>query len=340
LLFKKGEIVVEIKIENAILHILDSTGELPVFSQEIIHLDDEKIYNFVLGHIEKMFVDQGVKTGKVSENSKIPYLIKKIEDNFIDGSISIAEDLYKIMKQYLDIPSGDLLIVEVKYENYEYIAILKFNYKEGYTHYVDYGHNGTLNKIVINKVMFPSELQKNMEAVVINKNDLSLRVLEKDYSIDGIKMSYFSTMFLECDLDLSIKESIKVIRNVAKEITKEYYDDDFNKVAEIKEAIYDTLDSGVIEIENVANSIFRNNPEIKREYMDRVEGAGVPMAVDLEGKKPEKKLTVHKLKMDNGISLDIPVEIYRDRDIIEFVNNPDGTISIMIKNISNMKQGI
>lgn len=330
----------EIKIENAILHILDSTGELPVFSQEIIHLDDEKIYNFVLGHIEKMFVDQGVKTGKVSENSKIPYLIKKIEDNFIDGSISIAEDLYKIMKQYLDIPSGDLLIVEVKYENYEYIAILKFNYKEGYTHYVDYGHNGTLNKIVINKVMFPSELQKNMEAVVINKNDLSLRVLEKDYSIDGIKMSYFSTMFLECDLDLSIKESIKVIRNVAKEITKEYYDDDFNKVAEIKEAIYDTLDSGVIEIENVANSIFRNNPEIKREYMDRVEGAGVPMAVDLEGKKPEKKLTVHKLKMDNGISLDIPVEIYRDRDIIEFVNNPDGTISIMIKNISNMKQGI
>lgn len=330
----------EIKIDNAILHILDSTGELPVFSQEMIHLDDEKIYNFVLGHIEKMFVDQGVKTGKVSENSKIPSLIKKIEDNFIDGSIFIAEDLYKIMKQYLDIPSGDLLIAEVKYENYEYIAIIKFNYKEGYTHYVDYGHNGTLNKIVINKVMFPSELQKNMEAVVINKNDLSMRVLEKDYSIDGIKMSYFSTMFLECDLDLSIKESIKVIRNVAKEITKEYYDDDFNKVAEIKEAIYDTLDSGVIEIENVANSIFRNNPEIKREYMDRVEGAGVPRAVDLEGKKPEKKLTVHKLKMDNGISLDIPVEIYRDRDIIEFVNNPDGTISIMIKNISNMKQGI
>jgi len=44
--------------------------------------------------------------------------------------------------------------------------------------------------------------------------------------------------------------------------------------------------------------------------------------------------------MDNGIALDVPVEIYRDKDIIEFVNNPDGTISIMIKNISNMKQGI
>ena len=330
----------EIKIENAILHILDSTGELPVFSQEKIHLDDEKIYNFVLGHIEKMFVDQGVKAGKVSENSKIATLIKDVDDNFIDGSISIAEDLYKIMKQYLDIPSGDLLVAEVKCEEEEYIAIIKFNYKEGYTHYVDYGDNGTLNKIVINKVMFPSELQKNMEATVINKKDLSLRVLEKDYSVDGIKMSYFSTMFLECNLDLSIKESIKVIRNVAKEITKEYYDDDFNKVAEIKEAIYDTLDSGVIEIENVANSVFRNNPEIKREYLDRVEGAGVPKAVDLEGKKPEKKLTVHKLKMDNGISLDIPVEIYRDKDIIEFVNNPDGTISIMIKNISNMKQGV
>jgi len=73
--------------------------------------------------------------------------------------------------------------------------------------------------------------------------------------------------------------------------------------------------------------------------MERVEEAGVNKVVDLEGKKPEKKLTVHKIKMDNGIQLDIPVDIYRDRNIIEFVNNPDGTISIIIKNISKIKQG-
>lgn len=146
-------------------------------------------------------------------------------------------------------------------------------------------------------------------------------------------------MFLECTTDLSIKESIKVIREVAKDITKRYYDDDFNKVSAIKEAIYDNLDNGSIEVENVANAIFRNSPDIKKEYIERVEDAGVNKVVDLEGKKPEKKLTVHKIKMDNGIQLDIPVDIYRDKNIIEFMNNPDGTISIMIKNISKIRQG-
>lgn len=330
----------DIRIENAILHILDSNAELPVFSQQKLNLDDEKVYDFVSKHIERIFVDQAVKTGKIEENSLIASLIKNVNEDFIDGSISIAEKLYEIMRQYLEIPSGDLLIAKVNFEELDYIAIIKFNYREGYTHYVDYGDNGTLNKIVINKVMFPSELQRNIEATTINLKDLSLRVLEKEYDIEGIKRSYFSKMFLGCDTDLSIKESIRVIRNVAKEITKEYYDDDFDKVSAIKEAIHHNIDVGTIEVENVANAMFRNNPEIRKEYMDRVEEAGVAKIVDLEGKKPEKKLSVHKLKMDNGISLDIPVDIYRDKNIIEFVNNPDGTISIMIKNISKMKQGV
>ena len=330
----------DIRIDDAILHILDSNAELPVFSQQKLNLDDDKVYEFVSKHIERIFVDQNVKTGKIEEHSSILSLINGIDENFVEGSISIAENLYKIMSQYLDIPSGDLLVARVNFEDANHLAIIKFNYREGYTHYVDYGDQGTLNKIVVNKVMFPSELQRNIEAATINLMDLSLRVLEREYTIEGQKRLYFSSMFLACDTDLSIKESIRVIRNVAKDITKEYYDDDFDKVSAIKEAIYENLDSGVIEIENVANSIFSNNPEIKREYLDRVEKAGVSNVVDLEGKAPEKKLSIHKLKMNNGISLDIPVDIYRDKDIIEFVNNPDGTISILIKNISEMKQGV
>ncbi|WP_333638454.1 nucleoid-associated protein [Tissierella praeacuta] len=329
----------EIKINGAILHILDSTTGLPVYSQENLGLEDEKVQEFIGKHIERIFNDQAVKSGKFVEDSAIKDLIRNINEDFIDTSISIAEKLYELMLRYLEIPSGDLLMASLNIETHSYLIIIKFNYKEGYTHYVDYGDSGTSNKIVVNKVMFPSETQKNIEAALINLGDLSLKIFEREYDIEGEKTLYFSKMFLGCDTDLSIKESIKVIREVAKDITKRYYDDDFNKVSEIKEAIYDNLDSGSIEVENVANAMFRNNPNIKKEYMERVEEAGVNKVVDLEGKKPEKKLTVHKIKMDNGIQLDIPVDIYRDRNIIEFVNNPDGTISIIIKNISKIKQG-
>ncbi len=36
-------------------------------------------------------------------------------------------------------------------------------------------------------------------------------------------------------------------------------------------------------------------------------------------------------KMDNGIELIVPLDVYRNGDLIEFVNNPDGTVSIMLK---------
>ncbi len=329
----------EIGINNAILHILDSTALLPVYSQQNLELEDEKVQEFIGRHIERIFNDQSVKAGRFNENSHIIEFLKNIDKDFTDVSISIAEKLYEIMLKYTEIPSGDLLIASLDMEGHHYLIIIKFNYKEGYTHYVDYGDSGTLNKIVVNKVMFPSETQRNIEAALINLEDLSIKVFEREYDIEGEKILYFSKMFLNCDTELSIKESIKVIREVAKDMTKQYYDDDFEKVSEIKEAIYDNLDSGIIEVENVAEKIFRNNIEVKREYIERIEDAGVNKVVDLEGKKPEKKLTVHKIKMDNGIQLDVPVDIYRDKNIIEFINNPDGTISIIIKNISKIKQG-
>ncbi|MCZ1331056.1 nucleoid-associated protein, partial [Enterococcus faecium] len=38
----------------------------------------------------------------------------------------------------------------------------------------------------------------------------------------------------------------------------------------------------------------------------------------------------------NGIELIVPVDVYRNPDLIEFVNNPDGTISVMIKNVDEV----
>lgn len=327
------------RIDDAILHILDSTASVPVLSREKLDLTHEKVYEYIERHIGRLLEDQSVKAGEFSEASTVKELVTKIDDDFIEGSIQIAENMYKLMLKYPEIPSGDLLIASLNIDEENYLAIIKFNYREGYTHYVDYGDNGTKNKIVVNRVMFPSEGQRNIEGALINLEDLSLKVFEKEYSIEGGKILYFSDIFLRCTTDLSIKESIKIIDKVAKDFAKEYYNDDFEKVSQIKEAIYENLDEGTIEVEEVAAAIFSTNPEIKKEYIETVMNAGVGQTVDLEGKRPEKRLGIHKFKTDSGIKLDIPIDIYKNNDIIEFFNNPDGTISIMIKNINNIKQG-
>jgi hypothetical protein len=33
----------------------------------------------------------------------------------------------------------------------------------------------------------------------------------------------------------------------------------------------------------------------------------------------------------------LPLELYKDPDVVEFINNPDGTTSVIIKNIEKIK---
>lgn len=49
------------------------------------------------------------------------------------------------------------------------------------------------------------------------------------------------------------------------------------------------------------------------------------------------KLQRQKLKLDNGIEITIPLDLFYDPDVIELSNNPDGTISVTIKNIESIK---
>ena len=54
-------------------------------------------------------------------------------------------------------------------------------------------------------------------------------------------------------------------------------------------------------------------------------------------KLAEKKFSMQKIKTDSGIEVKFPLEFANRRDKIEFINNPDGTVSILIKNVEKLQ---
>lgn len=46
-----------------------------------------------------------------------------------------------------------------------------------------------------------------------------------------------------------------------------------------------------------------------------------------------KRLEKQSVKSSGGVEIKIPADLYQDRNAVEFINNPDGTISLLIKNI-------
>ncbi|MGQ7742407.1 nucleoid-associated protein, partial [Streptococcus suis] len=50
-----------------------------------------------------------------------------------------------------------------------------------------------------------------------------------------------------------------------------------------------------------------------------------------------KKFENQKLSLSNGIELIVPNAIYEDAESVEFIQNDNGTYSILIKNIEDIK---
>ena len=324
----------DIILRKAILHILDSASAMPIFSQKELDRQDEDIENFITAHVSKIYSNLSAKEAKLLESSKMKQIIEDNFDDFNELSVKISNKLFSLMKAHADIPGADLLIALVDIESEPCLAVIKYNYKKGYTHHVEYDDSGVSNKLMVHSGILASETQKVDEAALIMLDTNKAFVLEKPFLIDGEKELYFSKLFLNTTTGLSKKESMQTISDAALEIAEKYYDDDFEKPADLKEAIYNDLAyNKEINLSSIAEKVFGDDPKAKTEYLDNLKYAGVKEIIEFEKDNPEKPYSKHKIKTDSGIEINIPMELYKNKETIEFVNNPNGTISIIIKQI-------
>jgi hypothetical protein len=331
----------DINIKSVFLHILDASISLPVLSDTVVDPDGE-IYEFVEKHVSKVLDDSNVKKaqfdGEVNHVRDLCMGVAADEACFPQAGREMANMIFDIMLKNVDIVSGDLLCCALIINNERYIALLKLNYKTGFTHHVSQMEGGTANTIIKHKTLLPAEGQKPDEAILINLESGELKLLEKAYEINGVKEFYLSKYFLNCSSELSDNQKLKIIDKVTKKINKKYYDEDFDKVAKLKNVVSQSIeDNNEVHVEKIAQEMFDTNLAVRDEYIQEIQKAGLTEeSIQIPEKIVEKKFKTHRIKTDTGIEINFPLSYYDNSDMIEFSNNPDGSISIIIKNISRI----
>lgn len=327
-------------INNFIVHILDNTIQMPVLSNSEQDLNNE-IADFIGGHLVRVLKDDTLKYGEFDEESQVKSMlgaIKENESNFIAATSDIASMMYNIMYENPTIPSGDVAFVRFELDGIMHIAILKFNYKTSYIHYVDSDENGTVNSIIKQKTALPSEGQRIEEAIIVNLEDFSTRIMEKRYEINGQNDFYISTILLNCNCSISETEKVKQFKKATDNFSKKYCSDDIEAVAELRAAINQSIkDKESIDIENIAETAFKDNMDMKNTYVEHIENAGISERnLDVDEEIVQKIFKKHKIKTDVGIEISVPFDFFKEKDKIEFINNIDGTVSIVIKNVKTI----
>ncbi|MCR5355835.1 MAG: nucleoid-associated protein [Lachnospiraceae bacterium] len=331
----------QIVITNAIVHILETDVGMPVLSEYLLERHEE-LNDLLRAHIYKVATGDDLKTCvfRDDEGSEMYELLKNFrEDDLIGFSKAAATRLYDIMRANPSIPSADFCVVTFKSEGRSYLALLKLNYKDSFIHMTrntDEGSNYI--GIIMQNATLPASGSKLTEAVIIDLEDLTIRIAEKKYEVNGVNTNYLSEIYLKCYAKMSQRTRMKIVEKALDQINNKYFEDDIEKQLETKAVIENQIrEEGAILPATIGEKLYDEYPTAKEEFKQKLEKYNMAT----EEVRPQNEVTVRKyhkqyIRTDTGIEINIPMDEYNNNDSVEFITNPDGTISIVIRNIGRL----
>ncbi len=340
----------DIIINNAILHIIHNDGRESYISNEELDIDSDICYEFITKHVKKLLNNPAAREATFSEGSKALAIVEQFKAGelyFKEASAQLCTHLQTIIEGHPDIPSADVMVVQFETRtrgrsrkeetllDSEYLAVLKLNHKACFTHKVGEGANGTDNQLVKYDGVLPFENGKVEEACLIPYDPMIIRLLEKPYNMGGEAVHYFSERFLECQPSMSKKELVTLLSDVSEEINSIYYNDNVEQAAKIKVALMDESieEEGLVSAVGVASRAFADNEEARTAFIEQLKEAGMPPDAPLGEKLVRQQFGAQKFKASNGIEIKFPAELSDDSEAIAFTHNPDGTVTVTLKNL-------
>lgn len=326
----------EIIIHQAILHVLDNTLDAPVLSGGGMELTAEKTA-YLQNHIEKLLASDEIRQCRPLPDSAFRNELEHNQD-FIDLSCRIAGVLFDYMHAHTTIPGADLAVVDFTRDGAPWLGILKLNYKNGYTHYTETVEGAPVNSIIQQRACLPTQSGKVEEGALVNLTDYSMRLLEKKYDIDGHKEFYLSSVVFQYTQAEPEKKKLQAIQEAAAQAVKDAYEDEPHADAQVAMLIANQAadNDNQVSVEQVRQQLAEEYPLAAVPFDDYVEKsevleeAAAPVTVT---PARIRRMESRSIRTANGIEVKIPTELLNSDSELEFLHDPDGGVSLLIKNV-------
>ncbi len=327
----------EIIVNKVALSVLDKENNNIIFTDSEMELNEET-YEYFEKHILKGLKDEEARTAKFEgEHNIIKSLCNEIfedEDTYLDNSKKIAQYLFKCINNEDKEASGDIAVCMFESQQGKFLAILKLNFTDAYSHHVKQTDNSISVVIGKNKTGLPSLGQKAAKAMFVREikpeNDYDMLIVDRQR--DG----YFSQGFAKCSYARDRRENTRVFHKISENFARKAFKDNAQEAEAFRSKLTETLfNENKVDIERVAQNNF-GDEIIKKEYKAALLTEGITeKEVEIDREWVEKKLKKKRLKVDKSIELYIDNEVYNDKEKFQIKRNGDGTIDIILKNIKN-----
>lgn len=325
-----------ISINKAILHTMDEATQMYFCSEEEMILD-VAVCEYLIKHVEKVMSLNNAQKGKFKMTSKLYGQFKEYDsEQFVSITRSIANTWFAAYIDVLRFCNMNLLFVEFREEDTNYFCVMQFKNKSGYIRNILKEDGVVRNEILTYASLLPSLSQSVEEFFVINLDDYSILLKEDKRYLNSEDELLISDQILYCDIEMSMKDSLKVINDIVSKVSDELEEDVLDNTLKVKRLMKSCIETDkILDVKDICPVVFPNNEQFEEKFEALAMESKLPKTIELEAKTPAG-IRKHKIKTDAGVEIIIPVDYADSKDTFNIVNNSDGTVSIELNHIGRI----
>lgn len=332
------------KINHAILHVLDFESAVNVFSQCELDLEDNRACRqFVTTHLRRARQSGDNKRATFAEDSAFAGELKNYffgGREFIDLSQQVAEFISNELARADKAQSTDVLVADFDDDDdVRWFAVMLLTSKQAFMHEVGTQDGDRVANITRHYAILPNPSQKVQSYCVVRASTMEIGYVDKARKIAGEDRMLIPEGLLQCETGVSGKEAIDTVTRVVEEVAEEHGANTAVALAKVKAAVAEKVeDDEELPPWDIVDEVFEDEPVIKDSVRAALTEEKMPERVPMERKQVERAaVRNHKIRTDTGIEISFPAEMGSNSDYIEFVNEPNGLISIELKKISSIE---
>lgn len=327
----------ELVINKAVLEILDYTSGNEIYSEQTMNLEDAVNGSYVKKYIKKVTEDIGLRKGELSKDSSFYNLLdayKKPDADFRVCCKELAEYISDCLKDVTDQPY-DLLMVDYRYDDVPYLAVLFIPNQKAYTHITEEENGRIVNHVMMGSGFLSSPGKKLRTFFIVNLLNDGVQYVDEENWKDDIHL--LQDRILMCTSQKSTKEVLQETNDIVNEIAEKCDENPALLLSKYKNYIQNASEeSDTISKEDLAVNVFNESEEMQDTFLSASLEHELPEEMDISARPAIRKMKNQRIRTDSGIEISFPTEYSGNPDVIEFINNPDGTISIEIKHIEKI----
>ena len=328
-------------IARAAVYIYDGSAASPIYPQKP-GKPTEEAGAYLSAIAEKIMTSDLSRSTCVEPGSAQEELLKRFGYTpFAEAAQALMHGMDESM-QTLEIPRAgfDMVIFSFDKDNDPHLCVVQLPYRRAMVHQIEIVEEQTETMIQEHGYVLPLSGSKAFSGFVVNLSTGDIRLRDTAVLTNVGNRMLFSESLFAMAQTRTTKESVQAVSEmIAQAAPPEMTEQELRPA--VKRAMARSIEEkGVIDVQDVAEEVFRSDPEreaIIEQVSRQMQEEAIEPVIPVENKRVMTQLQKLKIKTDNGISITLPRTLADDENSFAVVQNDDGTISIIISKVQELK---